>query len=91
MVTEYRTPEKARTSLLHYFRDHALRFEQPGSDVCAAYARAADEMEQGQLNEITANARRFRITRIQSLVRMRGGLPEPPRPSDYDPYLQSAA
>jgi hypothetical protein len=59
--------------------------------VCAAYARAADEMEQGQLNEITANARRFRITRIQRLVRMREGLPEPPRPSDYDPYPPPAA
>lgn len=91
MVTEYRTPTGARTSLLHYFRDYVPRFEQPGPDECAAYAKAADTMEQGHLNEITASGRRFRITRIQRLVRMCEGLPEPPRPSDFDPYTPPAA
>jgi hypothetical protein len=90
-VTEYRTPAGARISLLRYFRDYVPRFEQPGPDACAAYALAADTMERDQLDEITANGRRFRITRVERLARMRGGLPEPPRPSDFDPYPPPAA
>jgi len=90
-VTEYRTPAGARLSLLRYFRDYVPRFEQPGPGVCAAYAQAAGTMEQDQLDEVTANGRRFRITRVERLARMRAGLPEPPRPSDFDPYSPPAA
>ena len=47
----------------------------------AAYARAADELEYGQLKEITAAGRRFRISRVERYVRTGPAGPEPPGPA----------
>jgi len=74
-----------------YFREYVPTWEKPGPQVCAAYAAAADLLEREQASEITAAGRRFRISRIERLVRMNSGGPEPPRPSDFDPYSPPAA
>ena len=90
-VHEDDAPGGARASLIGYLRVVAPTWEKPGNDVCAAYASAADALERGQLDDISAAGRRFRIARIERYVRMRADGPEPPRPSDFDPHPPPAA
>jgi hypothetical protein len=90
-VGEDATPAQARASLVSYLRDYAPRFEKPGTQTCAAYNAAASAIERDRGVEVTAAGRRFRITRIERVARMNADGPEPPRPSDFDPYPPPAA
>jgi len=49
------------------------------------YAAAADELDAGRRWELEVARRRFRVVRVERLVRIRPDGPEGPRPSDYDP------
>ena len=90
-VGEHATPAQARASLVSYLREYAPMFEKPGSQTCAAYEDAAGALERDRGIEITAAGRPFRITRIERVARMNADGPEPPRPSDFDPYSPPAA
>ncbi|MEU5989485.1 DUF5954 family protein [Spirillospora sp. NPDC047418] len=48
-------------------------------------AGAADRLRRGPVDEVAAGGRRFRIVRIEQLVRTGPDGPEPPRPTDLDP------
>jgi len=90
-LSEHATPAEARESLISYFRDSAPTWEKPGEEVCAAFAEAADVLDRDRAYEVTAAGRRFRIIRIEQIVRMGAEGPEPPRSSDFDPYPPPAA
>jgi uncharacterized protein DUF5954 len=85
------TATEARSRLLLYLRVSAPTWEGPGEQICAAYAHAADALERDGGYEIAAAERRFRIARFEQAVYMGADGPEPPRPSDIDPYLPPAA
>ncbi|MFF3350577.1 DUF5954 family protein [Streptomyces sp. NPDC002779] len=53
----------------------------------AVYARAAEEFRAlGRADACTVAGRRFRICRVDRMLRMGPDGPEPPRPSDHDAY-----
>lgn len=101
------TPQAARDSLITYFRviipgpDSAdetfarfageLGHESPGPAVVEEYAGAADLLERDRLNDLRVAARHFRVIRVEQIVRLGRDGPEPPRPSDPDPYGPPAA
>ena len=50
-----RTMRRARpASLIDCLRVATPTWEKPGDDICAAYASAADALERGQLDDISA-------------------------------------
>ncbi|MFD6695838.1 DUF5954 family protein [Micromonospora aurantiaca (nom. illeg.)] len=51
----------------------------------AAYPQSAEEVDATQANEVTVLDRRFRVIRVETLLRFGSDGPEPPRPSDHDP------
>jgi Family of unknown function (DUF5954) len=55
------------------------------------YTDAATTLERDQAYEVTAAGRRFRIAPVYRLIRVNATRPEPPRPSDFDPYPPPAA
>ncbi|GAA3985759.1 hypothetical protein GCM10023085_79910 [Actinomadura viridis] len=62
----------------------------PGSGPAAPVARAlldaARELRTRPVDDLTVAGRRFRIVRIEQLVRTGPDGPEPPRPTDLDPH-----
>jgi hypothetical protein len=90
-MSEHATPADARDSLIHYFRDTVPAWEKPGEAACAAFAAAADVLQREHGDDVLAAGRRFRISRVEQVVRMGEEGPEPPRPSDFDPYPPPAA
>lgn len=102
----YPTVRIARDSLADYFRvvvpgpdspepQYAriaadLGYESPGPAVCEEFARAADMVERHRLDDIHVAGQHFRIVRVEQIVRLGLDGPEPPRPSDPDPYLPPA-
>lgn len=81
------SPGEARRSLALRF-DHLDDFELvdgTGDEERKAYAEAARRLESEPLKQLTVAGRRFRIIRVQTLVRVGPDGPEPVRPSDYDP------
>jgi Family of unknown function (DUF5954) len=87
LIHEDDTPVAARTTLTTYLRQTTPTWEKPGvkgqwelpgEETCAAYAQAADDLESAQLNEITAAARRFRVSRVERYVRTGPAGLEPP-------------
>lgn len=82
------TPQDARATLYHYLAEFLPKLEQ---DVSAAdarvYADAAASYRAGPpRDELRVLGRRFRIIRVERMVRIGPDGPEPPRPSDTDPY-----
>lgn len=65
--------------------------QSPGPAVCQEYAQAADLIEQEGRNEIHVADCHFRIARLEQIIRLSADGPEPPRPSDPDPYGPPAA
>ncbi|HEY3682705.1 MAG TPA: DUF5954 family protein [Streptosporangiaceae bacterium] len=101
------TPQAARDALTDYFRvvipgpdstDPAaaraaviMKRASPGADVCARYRRAADDLDRHRLDDIRVEGRHYRVVRVEQAVRLGSDGPEPPRPSDTDPYGPPAA
>jgi hypothetical protein len=104
--TTYATVRVARDSLADYFRvvvpgpdspepQYAriaaeLGYESPGPAVCEEFARAADVLDSDRLDDIRVAGQHFRIVRVEQILRLGQDGPEPPRPSDDDPYLPPA-
>jgi hypothetical protein len=51
----------------------------------AEYARAADLLDERRGNSLSVDGTRFRVTRVERLIRIGPDGPEGPRPSDFDP------
>ncbi|MDG4798348.1 DUF5954 family protein [Micromonospora sp. WMMD1082] len=79
------TPQEARDELAFTFRHIEPRHRPLTPDQNAAYQQAADHLDRNRIDEITALGRRFRITRVETLLRFSPNGPEGPRPSDHDP------
>lgn len=79
------TPQEAREAVEFDFRWLIPRIGNPTEEEAAEYARAADELAASRADEVAVLGRRFRITRIETLLRFCADGPEPPRPSDPDP------
>lgn len=81
-------PQHARDSLAHHLRK--LHSETPKTPEHAAERaeceRVYELLDWEAVNEPTVNGRRYRIIRAQSFIRMGPDGPEPPRPTDPDPY-----
>jgi Family of unknown function (DUF5954) len=84
-VTGLPTPQAARDSLVSHLRvwiPYELDLD-PGQR--AVYAAAADTVEAERADEVTVAGRRFRVVRLERLVRIGLDGPEGLRPSDPDP------
>lgn len=77
-------PQMARDTLGAHF-DHLARVEDdPG--LAAEYEAAAERLDREVVNELVVGGRRYRIIRADRFVRTAQDQPEPPRPTDPDPY-----
>ncbi|MEU8796642.1 DUF5954 family protein [Spirillospora sp. NPDC048819] len=78
-------PQRARDSLVTYFRHVVPAVESPGDADLAQFAEAAELMEdETRRNGIAVAGRRFRIVRVERITLMGPDGPEPPRPTDFD-------
>ncbi|MDT0267746.1 DUF5954 family protein [Streptomyces sp. DSM 44915] len=82
------SPHEARVTLHDYLAEFLPKLEHEVSAADAdAYARAAEAFRAGRRrDEVTVLGRRFRIIRVERLIRFGPDGPEPPRPTDLDPY-----
>ncbi|GAA4240556.1 hypothetical protein GCM10022254_65670 [Actinomadura meridiana] len=80
------SPASVRDHLAAYF-DTIVPMMLPSSpDVLAEYRAAAHLLRDGTRRaEVTVLGRRFRVIRVEYVVRVGPDGPETPRPSDYDP------
>lgn len=81
-------PQHARDSLASHLRRIAAELPAtPENAVERAECEAAYELLDWEaVNEVAVNGRRYRIIRAQPFIRMGPDGPEPPRPTDPDPY-----
>ncbi len=79
------TPQDARDSLALYLRVTAPWELRLGPADRAVYAAAADRLDEQRADELEVAGRRFRVVRVERLVRTGPDGPERPRPSDPDP------
>ncbi|MFI7335903.1 DUF5954 family protein [Micromonospora aurantiaca (nom. illeg.)] len=79
------TPHLAREDLAFAFRYVHPRINQLTDGETAAYEQAAATIEGSRADEVEVLGHRFRITRVETLLRFSPDGPEGPRPSDYDP------
>ncbi|MFY1688321.1 DUF5954 family protein [Plantactinospora sp. WMMB782] len=81
-------PQHARDGLASHFRK--LFSETPETAEYTArraeYETAYELLDWEILDELTVDGRRYRIVRAQPFIRMGPDGPEPPRPTDPDPY-----
>jgi uncharacterized protein DUF5954 len=75
------TPQGARDALAHQFREYAAAAAVTRTEFLAV-ARLLDRERH---DELTVAGRRFRIIRVEQVIRMSADAPEPPRPTDPDP------
>jgi len=82
------SPQDARDSLASHFR--RLHSETPQTPEHAAeraeYEAVYELLDWEAVDELTVNGSRYRIIRAQPFIRMGADGPEPPRPTDPDPY-----
>ncbi|WP_256251960.1 DUF5954 family protein [Streptomyces sp. yr375] len=81
----YTTPQGARDSLAGWLRVQGpfkLRLDEERK---AEYARLADRLDETRSNVLTVDGIRYRVSRVERLIRIGPDGPEGPRPSDYDP------
>ncbi|WP_324607828.1 DUF5954 family protein [Streptomyces sp. NRRL F-5123] len=83
----YSTPQGARDSLAFWLRVMGPFRQRMPEEQKAEYAAAADRLDEKRSNVVTIDGHRFRITRVERLVRIGPDGPELPRPSDYDPEV----
>ncbi|MBC6470997.1 DUF5954 family protein [Actinomadura alba] len=79
------SPQEARMALATYFDKIAPVMLQPSPAELAEFHKAARLLEREQINQLTVAGRRFRIIRVETVVRVGPDGPETPRPSDHDP------
>ncbi|MEU7756135.1 DUF5954 family protein [Micromonospora sp. NPDC049171] len=81
-------PQHARDGLASHFRKlhSALPETAEHATERAAYEAVYELLDWEPLDELTVNGRRYRIIRAQPFIRMGPDGPEPPRPTDPDPY-----
>jgi hypothetical protein len=81
-------PQHARDDLASYFRKWFSETPETAEHAAErAECEAAYELLDWEaVDELTANGRRYRIIRAQPFIRMGPDGPEPPRPTDPDPY-----
>ncbi len=84
-VTTSPTPQAARDHLVSHLRVWIPYEQDLDPAQRAVYAAAADQVEAERADEVTAAGCRFRIVRVERLVRIGPDGPEGPRPSDPDP------
>ncbi|MFJ5610699.1 DUF5954 family protein [Streptomyces sp. NPDC093221] len=81
------TPHAARRALADALTTMWPRMYELDADEEADYARAAEEFRAaGRANELEVGGRHFSVARVARLIRVGADGPEPPRPSDVDPY-----
>ncbi|MEU8585937.1 DUF5954 family protein [Streptomyces sp. NPDC048664] len=78
------TPQQARDALASWLRVMAPFSLRLSEEKRAEYARVADALDARRGNSVSVDGRRFRITRVERLIRIGPDGPEGPRPSDYD-------
>ncbi|MFI0939670.1 DUF5954 family protein [Streptomyces sp. NPDC021020] len=83
----YSTPQGARDALAFWLRVMAPFQQRMPEEQKAEYVAAADRLDEKRSNVVTIDGHRFRITRVERLVRIGPDGPELPRPSDYDPEV----
>ncbi|MEH0929707.1 DUF5954 family protein [Micromonospora sp. CPCC 205558] len=79
------TPQLARDEIAFGLRHIEPRMLRLTDDQAAAYQQTADTLDTNPVDDVTALGRHFRVTRIETLLRMGATGPEMPRPSDPDP------
>jgi Family of unknown function (DUF5954) len=79
------SPDAARRALATYLREIVPVLLEPSEEELAAYHRAALRLERDRAYQVRVAGRRFRIIRVETVVRIGPDGPEPPRPSDHDP------
>ncbi|MER5459062.1 DUF5954 family protein [Micromonospora sp. NPDC002389] len=84
-------PQEARDELAYAFRHLEPRTQMLTAAQATAYQQATDALEAGRTDEISVEQRRFRITRVETLLRFDDDGPEGPRRSDPDPDLPPEA
>ncbi|MCG6497929.1 DUF5954 family protein [Kitasatospora sp. A2-31] len=88
MTAACESPQAARDSLAAYLRDFAPRLlPRLTADERARYAAAADRLDAERGHELSVGERRFRLVRVEPVVRLGPDGPELPRTSDWDPDL----
>jgi hypothetical protein len=76
------TPQGARDALAHRFREHASAATPATRAEFLSMARLLDRERH---DELTVAGRRFRVIRVEQIIRMSADAPESPRPTDPDP------
>ncbi|TDD64229.1 DUF5954 family protein, partial [Actinomadura rubrisoli] len=76
-------PQGARELLADHLDDRASLADGPSRQELREAART---LRAEPADELSAGGRRFRIVRIEQLVRTGPDGPEPPRPTDLDPH-----
>ncbi|MFJ6217070.1 DUF5954 family protein [Streptomyces sp. NPDC092296] len=84
------TPQEARDTLAVYLRDLLPATRGVAKADRSAYARAADRLKASRGCEAQVDGRRFRLVRLDGIVRVGPDGPEKPRDSDWVPYPPSA-
>ncbi|GAV38605.1 DUF5954 family protein [Streptomyces acidiscabies] len=79
------TPQGARDSLSHWLRVTGPWSKDLDDAKKAEWAALADRLDETRKNVLTVDGVRYRITRVDRIVRMGPDGPETPRPSDPDP------
>ncbi|MET7949127.1 DUF5954 family protein [Micromonospora sp. NPDC005324] len=79
------TLQLARDEIAFGLRHIEPRLLRLTDDQAAAYQQTADTLDTNPVDDVTALGRQFRVTRIETLLRMGVSGPEMPRPSDPDP------
>ncbi|MEU8388847.1 DUF5954 family protein [Micromonospora sp. NPDC048843] len=79
------TPQLARDEIAFGLRHIEPRLLRLTDDQAVAYQQTADTLDTNPVDDVTALGRHFRVTRIETLLRMGASGPEMPRPSDPDP------
>ncbi|MBC2906489.1 DUF5954 family protein [Streptomyces cupreus] len=81
------TPHDARRHLYDGMAEVWAVLHRYDDATRAVYAKAAEEFRAlGRADEFSVAERRFRICRVDRMLRMGPDGPEPPRPSDHDEY-----
>lgn len=85
LPTRFAIVEEACRGLATYCSRIAPELLELTAHESAVYRAAAERLEHETVHQITVAGRRFRITRLATVVRVGSDGPEPPRPSDHDP------
>jgi uncharacterized protein DUF5954 len=75
------TPQAARDTLAHQFREYA----SGAAATRIEFLAMAKLLDRERHDDLAVAGRRFRIIRVEQVIRMSAEAPEPPRPTDPDP------